>query len=156
MTTLLYIQTRSLYICFVRLTDAKPSSNSDTRRAQAAWRDVLPAFALLIVTQGSLIWLKPGRPTSALGVGWAMSPLLAVAWMAWSQVRVLRRADEFQRIVQLEAMAIGFGVMSTLLLGVGLLHGAGLGDLAQQTQTALIVGVLAWIAVLAIKTNGLR
>ncbi len=80
-----------------------------------------------------------------------MSPLLAVAWLAWSQLRVLRRADEFQRIVQLEAMAIGFGVMSTLLLVVGLLHAAELGDLAQQTQITLIVGVLAWIAVLAVR-----
>jgi hypothetical protein len=138
------------------LTDAKPSSNSDTRRAHEAWRDMAPALALLIVTQGSLIWLNPGRPTSALGIGWAMSPLLAVAWLAWSQLRVLRRADEFQRIVQLEAMAIGFGVMSTLLLGVGLLHAAELGDLAQQTQIALIVGVLAWIAVLAVRMNGRR
>jgi hypothetical protein len=132
------------------LTGAKPKSNSDTRRAHAAWRDVAPALALLIVTQGSLIWLNPGRPTSAVGVGWALSPLLAVAWLARNQLRVLRRADELQRIVQLEAMAIGFGVMSMLLLGVGLLHAAELGDLAQQTQIALIVGVLAWVAVLAV------
>jgi hypothetical protein len=142
------------------LTDAQPrsnsNSNSDTRRAHAARGDVLPALALLIVTQGSLIWLDPGRPTSALGVGWAMSPLLAVAWLAWSQLRVVRRADELQRIVQLEAMAIGFGVMSTALIGVGLLHAAELGDLAQQTQIALIVGVLAWIAVLAVRMNRLR
>ncbi len=60
------------------------------------------------------------------------------------------------RIVQLETMAIGFGVMSTLLLGVGLLHAAELGDLTQQTQVALIVGVLAWIAVLAVRMNRLR
>jgi hypothetical protein len=156
MTISLYIQTRPLYICSVRLTDTQPCSNSDTRRAHEAFGDVLPALALLIVTQGSLIWLDPGRPTSALGVGWAMSPLLAVAWLAWSQLRVVRRADELQRIVQLEAMAIGFGVMSTALIGVGLLHAAELGDLAQQTQIALIVGVLAWIAVLAVRMNRLR
>jgi hypothetical protein len=42
------------------------------------------------------------------------------------------------------------------LLGVGLLHAAELGDLAQQTQIALIVGVLAWIAVLAVRMNGPR
>lgn len=66
------------------------------------------------------------------------------------------RADELQRLVQLKAMAIGFGVMSILLLGVGLLHAAEIGDLAQQTQIALIVGVLAWIAVQPTQPRGIE
>jgi hypothetical protein len=133
----------------MRLIDTELKSASDTRRMHAAWRDAVPALALLVVTQGSLIWRNPGRPTSALGVGWALSPLIAVAWLAWSQLRVMRRADELQRLVQLKAMAIGFGVMSILMMGVALLHAAQIGDLAQQTQITLIVGVLAWVAVLA-------
>ena len=140
----------------MRLTDTEPKSNSDTRRTHAAWRDAVPALALRVVTQGSLIWRNPGRPTSALGVGWALSPLLAVAWLAWNQLRVMWRADELQRLVQLKAMAIGFGVMSILLLGVGLLHAAEIGDLAQQTQIALIVGVLAWIAVQPTQPRGIE
>jgi hypothetical protein len=137
----------------MKLIDTEPKSNSDFRRTHAAWRDAAPALALLVVTQGSLIWLNPGRPTSALGVGWALSPLLAVVWLAWNQLRVLRRADELQRLVQLQAMATGFGVMSILMMGVGLLHAAEIGDLAQQTQVALIGGVLTWVAVLAAATK---
>ncbi len=111
-----------------------PRARATPAESTPAWTDAAPALVLLVVTQGSLIWLDPGRPTNALGVAWALSPLLAVAWLARNQVRALRRADELQRVVQLEAMAVGFGVIVILLAGAGVLHGAEIGDLAQRTQ----------------------
>lgn len=135
---------------------SEPRSDSDLLRERAAWRDAGPATALLVVTQGSLIWLDPDRPTTALGVGWALSPLIAVAWLAWNQLRTLRRADEFQRVVHLEAVAIAFGALIVLLAGVGVLHAAGIGDITQQTQVLFGAGVLVWVAALAILSGRSR
>ena len=42
---------------------------------------------------------------------WSVSPLLAIALLTWAQVRILRRADERERLTQLGAMAFGFGVV---------------------------------------------
>lgn len=156
MTMTLYIKTRSLYIRVMRMIGTAPKSSSDARRDSAARRDAAPALLLLLVTQGSLILLNPGRPTDALGVAWALSPLLAVAWLSWNQLRALRRADELQRVAHLEALAIGFGAMSALLVGVGLLQAAEIGDVAQLTQTAFIGGVVVWVGALATKMKQQR
>lgn len=131
-------------------SDVEHKSSSDVARENAAWRDAVPAIGLLILTQGSLIWFDPSRPSTPAGIVWALSPLVAVAWLVSGQVRAVRRADEFQRTQQLEALSIGFAVVVVLLAGVGLLHAAEIGDLAQQTQIVLLSGILAWALALAV------
>lgn len=131
-------------------------STSDVAREHAAWRDATPAVALLAITQGSLIWFDPSRPSNLAGVAWALSPLAAIAWLVWGQIRTVRRADEFQRMQQLQALSIGFAVLVVLLAGVGLLHAAGMGDLAQQTQVALLAGILGWVSALAVMSARAR
>lgn len=125
-------------------------SRSDIARGHAARRDVAPAVALLVVTQGSLIWFDPSRPTNLAEIAWALSPLAAIAWLVWGQIRAVGRADELQRVQQLQALSIGFAVLIVLLTAIGLLHAAEIGDLAQQTQIALIAGVLAWVGASAV------
>jgi hypothetical protein len=125
-------------------------SRSDIAREHAARRDVAPAVALLVVTQGSLIWFDPSRPTNLAEIAWALSPLAAIAWLVWGQIRAVGRADELQRVQQLQALSIGFAVLIVLLTAIGLLHAAEIGDLAQQTQIALIAGVLAWVGASAV------
>ncbi len=131
-------------------THAERKSSSDAAREHAAWRDAAPAIALLVITQGSLIWFDPARPSNVAGVAWALSPLVAIAWLVWCQIRNIRRADEFQRVQQLQALSIGFAVLIVLLAGVGLLHAANIGDLAQQTQVVFVSGILAWVSALAV------
>jgi hypothetical protein len=80
-----------------------------------------------------------------------MSPLAAALWLVWAQMRSLRRSDEYQRKVQLEAMAIGFGTVMLLALAGGLLDAAQIGDPRQSLQVTFIAGILTWIAALAIK-----
>ncbi|MFN0089502.1 MAG: hypothetical protein ACKVWR_04405 [Acidimicrobiales bacterium] len=125
-------------------------SRSDIAREHAARRDAAPAVALLVVTQGSLIWLDPSRPTNPAEIVWALSPLAAISWLVWGQIRAVGRADELQRLQQLQALSIGFAVLIVLLTAIGLLHAAEIGEIAQQTQIALIAGVLAWVGASAV------
>jgi hypothetical protein len=39
--------------------------------------------------------------------------------LVWAQLRSLRRADEFERVMQREAMAIGFGAVIVVALAGG-------------------------------------
>lgn len=128
-------------------------SASDKARERAALRDAVPAFVTLLVLQGSLILLNPhGEPTGWYLL-WSFSPLVPALWLMWTQLRSLRRADEYQRVVQLEAMAVGFGAVLLLSFVGGLLDAAGLGNPAQSLQVTFIGGVLVWVGALAIKTR---
>ena len=139
-----------------RESSGSRKSSSDVARDRAAVRDMAPAMVTLVVLQGSLNLLDPNGPVTPWYVVWSLSPLLPALWLVWAQLRSLRRADEYQRIMQLEAMAIGFGAVIMLSLAGGLLDGAGIGDPRQWLQVTSIVGVLAWAGALTIKTSRAR
>jgi len=128
-------------------------SVSDRRRNRDTMTRSIPALGLLLVTQGSLILADPGRPSNALQVAWALSPMIAILWLAWVQVQSLRRADEFQRVVQLESLAIGFGAMVIVGLSGGLLDGADIGDPGQSLQLTLGIGVVTWVLALPARSR---
>lgn len=128
-------------------------SASDQTRDRAALRDMILPFILLLLLNGSLIFFNPQGEPTPLSVLWAFSPLLPFGWLIWTQVRALRRADEYQRMVQLEAMAIGFATMVFLSMVAGLLEGAGMGDPRQSLQVIYIGGVLIWVAALAVRSR---
>ena len=133
-------------------TDGERRSSSDVARDKAMVRDIAPGLVVLVVTQGSLVILDPDGQASGWNVVWALLPLIPASWLVWAQLRSLKRADEFQRIIQLESLSIGFGVAIMLALLGGLLDAAGIGDPRQSLQVTFIVGVLAWIGALAVKT----
>jgi hypothetical protein len=135
-----------------REVNRERKSGSDVARYRAAVRDTMPALVTLVVVQGSLVLLDPDGGASGWNLLWSVLPLVPALRLVWAQLRSLRRADEYQRIVQLEAMAIGFGTVIVLSLAGGLLDGAGIGDPRQSLQVTFILGILAWIAALAIKT----
>jgi hypothetical protein len=112
----------------------------------------MPGLVALLVAQGSLVMLDPHGDVGGWVFAWSLSPLVAALWLAWAQLRSLRRGDEYQRKVQLEAMAIGFGAMIMLALAGGLLDAAGIGDPRQSLQVTFIAGIVTWIATLTIKT----
>lgn len=134
-------------------TARERKSSSDVARDRAALRDAVPAMVTLLVVQGSLILLDPHGPVTAWYLVWSFSPLVPALWLVWVQLRSLRRADEYQRTLQLEAMAIGFGAVIMLSLIGGLLEGARMGDSRQSLQVAFMGGVFAWAGALIIKTR---
>jgi hypothetical protein len=131
-------------------TERERKSTSDVARERAALRDMLPAVVLLIVVQGSLLLLDPDGGASAWNVAWSLLPMVPAVWLVWAQLRSLRRADELQRVMQLEAMSIGFGATLLLALLGGLLDAAGIGDPRQSLQITFIGGMLAWLGALGV------
>jgi len=117
---------------------------------------MVPAVVLLIVVQGSLLLLDPDGGASTANVVWSLLPMVPALWLVWAQLRSLRRADELQRIVQLEAMSIGFGVTLLLALLGGLLDAAGIGDPRQSLQITFIGGMLAWLGALGVSAARAR
>jgi hypothetical protein len=67
--------------------------------------------------------------------------------------RVFRRADEYQRKVQLESMAVGFGAVLVALQVAGMLAASGIGNLRESFQPIVIVGVLVWQGVADLRTR---
>jgi hypothetical protein len=125
-------------------------SRSDRARDQAARRDILPAVVLLLAVQASLIALDPDGRGSAGNLAWSLLPAIPAIWLVWSQLRGLRRADDRQRMMQLEAMAVGFGAVIFLSFAGGLLDAASIGSARQSLQVTFIVGTLAWVLALVI------
>jgi len=128
-------------------------STSDKARERATLLDVVPGVAVLVLLQGSLILLNPDGAASPGNLLWSLLPIAPALWLVWAQLRGLRRADEYQRVVQLEAMAIGFGVVILLSLVGGLLDGAGVGSARQSLQLTFTGGLLTWMAALAAGTR---
>lgn len=132
--------------------DRERTSTSDLKRQRAFFRDTVPAMAVLVVAQGSLLLLDPDGGASAWNLVWCLLPMVPAAWLVWAQLRSLRRADEYQRALQLEAMSVGFAAVILLALLGGLLDAAGIGNAAQSLQITFIVGVLTWIGALGVLT----
>ncbi len=146
----------TLYSVVMFTTNQERRSASDVARDRAMLRDIAPGLAGLVVTQATLLIIDPQGSASAWSVVWSLLPMIPALWLVWSQVRSLRRADEFQRMMQLEAMAIGFGAVTMLALLGGLLDAAGIGDPRQSLQITFIVGILVWIGALAVRTTRSR
>lgn len=133
----------------------KRESRSETIRSRAMILDWLPALIALAVI--SLI-----QEFELFGSGhawqpfWSLINLVPALWIVRAVVRALRRADEYQRRRQLEAMAIGFGVMMMAIFTVGLLQAAGLGDLRQLVQISFIGSTLVWVGTLWFRTKRVR
>lgn len=76
---------------------------------------------------------------------WAavMVPVLPALWMVRAVIRQLRRADEYQRLLQLEAMAVGFGVAMVVSLTIGFV---GVGGVATRAAGWIVygAGMAAW------------
>jgi hypothetical protein len=123
----------------------------ERRQDRAAVRDAIPAVVALVVSEGIVASLDLDASSNWWHLVIALSPLLAGVWLAWVQLRTLRRCDEYQRTVHLEAMSVGFGVAMLVAMAGGLLDGADVGSTAQSLQLTFIAGVLSWVAALAIR-----
>jgi hypothetical protein len=131
-------------------------SRSDVIRERAALREMLPGVVVLTALQGSLVLVNPRGTENAWNVAWSLLPMVPALWLVWAQLRSLRRADEYQRVVQLEAMATGFATVMVLSLAGGILDAGGIGDPRQSLQVTFIAGTLTWLATLAVKTARAR
>ncbi|MET8299059.1 hypothetical protein ABZ729_36775 [Streptomyces sp. NPDC006678] len=130
-------------------------SRSDMVRARAWFLDWSPALIALVLLN-LVAELGLFGSAGSWKLFWSLLNLAPGLWIVRAVVRSLRRADEYQRRCQLEALAIGFGVLVMALFTVGLLQAAGVGDLRQLVQISFIGSILIWIAALLLKTPRTR
>lgn len=130
-------------------------SRSDEIRSRAEIRDWLPAAAGIVLLSG-ISELGAFGSDGSWKLFWSLLNLAPVLWIVRAVVRSLSRADEYQRVAQLEAMAIGFGTLMLAIFTVGLLQAGGVGDLRQLVQISFVASTLIWIAALLFKTQRTR
>ena len=126
-------------------------SELERHQDRATVRDSIPAIAALVVLEGSVAFVDLDAGSNPWHLVIALSPLLAGVWLVWVQLRTLRRCDEYQRTMHLEAMSVGFGVAMLVAMTGGLLDGADVGSSAQYLQLTFIPGILSWVGALAIR-----
>src|SRR3712207_3190269 len=128
-------------------------SRAEIERRRAARRDGIPIGVALAaaVTAFAVTLTDPEDPSGT--VIWAV-PMLALLGLAVrAKLRDLRRADEYERTLRLEALALGLvGVIVLLFLG-GLLASGGGGDPRVWLGVSFVGGPLGWSAIKAVTTR---
>lgn len=100
------------------------------------------AMSLYAVMLLACVYSIKHTPPGPLHILLALLPTLPVMWVMWSWVVLISRADELQRRVYLESLAIAAGVTAFLSLTYGFLEDfAGLPHIPVWWTFVLISGV---------------
>jgi len=110
-------------------------------RRNLRWVSIIQVvwLACLIANGGTFTHLY----TDPVRVLVAWLPLAVGALVIWSYVRLIRQADDLQKMIQLSALAIGFGVSAVFTLAYPPLERLGLPHLEPNHYTA--IGVLTYL-----------
>lgn len=85
----------------------------------------LAMIAYTIIVALSLKVLGAGVENQSLRALISISPILPVIAICWSILRNIRRSDELQRAIQIEALAIALAGTAILTMGYGFLENVG-------------------------------
>jgi len=110
---------------------------------------------LPVITLGGLALALGSNPdqTDAQKAWWLGASAAFALAVAWVLFRAFRRADEYQRKIQLESMAVAFAVVLIALEVASLLDAVGIGQLRQYVQIIFIGGVATWLIVADLRTR---
>ena len=93
---------------------------SMTHRAGRALPFAAGLWILCYFTARGLLELRHLGP--GLRIGAALLPVVPFAWFLWTFIGHIRAADELERRIHLEALAVAFPVTMLLLMTLGLLQ----------------------------------
>lgn len=100
----------------------------------------MAAYALVLVAVLSWGDLTGSSPWRFL---WALAPVLPAAWIVWTVFRQVNRVDEYQRLLLLRSLAVGFAVAMLAAVTLGFLAIAGL-QLVDAPWLVFGAGMLGW------------
>lgn len=87
-----------------------------------SWRLFAAAFLSILTYFGARAALEMPALATAWRVSAALAPVPFFAWVLYEIVRSVRQLDELQRRIHLEALAIAYPLLLTLLMLLGLLE----------------------------------
>lgn len=125
--------------------DSTSRSAGDRARARAYHRDFWPGIVgYAVVLTGVLVWgeLDGDSPWRLL---WAVLPVVPALWVVRAILRHLRRIDDYQQLLLLRGLAIGFVTAMITSMTVGFLGIAGLA-LPVAGWITFGAGMLGWAA----------
>lgn len=130
----------------------KPRSAGDRARALAYNWDFWPGIAGYgVVLAAVLAWgdLDGHSPWRFV---WAVLPVLPALWTVRAVLRHIRRLDEYQRLLLLEGLAVGFGVAMVAAVTAGFL---GIAHLPMRLAPWVIygAGMLGWALASAVVSS---
>ena len=152
MTSVLDTKTRRLYVTFMdEVVGSGRASRREQEQDRASWRDATPALLVLAVAFVAMLTINEPGP-SPVRLLWVVLNVVGVGLLLRAELRGLRRADEFQRRLQLEALGIGFAATVMLTILAGLLVGAGLSEARPWLTISTVGGFIAWLGARALLT----
>jgi hypothetical protein len=121
---------------------------------RAARRAVLVEGTPVLVLGGAALMLGSTPDASpSQQVGWLVATALFVAAVVWVVYRAFGRADEYQRKVQLESMAVGFAAVLVGLQVAVALDAADVVPLPRLAQSLVVGGIAIWLVVADLRTR---
>ncbi len=124
--------------------DTRDHSAGDRSRTRAYLRDFLPGvvgYAVVLVpvlTWGQLDGSNPLRFV------WALLPVIPALWMVRAVLRHVDRVDDYQRLLLLKGLGVGFAVAMVASVTVGFLGAAGL-VMSDAGWVIYAAGMLGWV-----------
>lgn len=100
-------------------------TQSQAKTSKLDWMVPASVAGFIVAYFGARILMKIPDLPRALYFAAALLPAPAFLWFLWSMARVQRHADELQRRIQLEALAIAWPLSLAIVMTVSLLQKAG-------------------------------
>jgi len=132
------------------MIDETQQDNATRQARRAALLDGAPVFVLggMALALGS----SPGQDTLQKTLWLATTTVFTLA-LVWVLFRAFRRADEYQRKIQLESMAVAFAVVLVALELATVLDAAGVIGLRQLSQIIFFGGLITWMVIADLRTR---
>jgi hypothetical protein len=124
--------------------DRTTLSDGDRARARAYYWDFWPSMvAYGLILTAVLIWghLDGHSPWRYL---WALAPVVPTVWTVRAVVRHVTRLDDYQRLLLLKGLAVGFAVAMIVSVTIGFLGIAGL-EMRAAGWVVYGAGMLGWL-----------
>lgn len=124
--------------------DSALGSAGDRVRTRAYYRDFLPGvIGYAVVLGAALVWGDLDG-TSSWRYLWAVLPVVPALWMLRAVLRHVRRIDDYQRLLLLQGLGVGFAIAMIAALTLGFLGIAGL-SMRGAGWVVYSAGMLGWL-----------
>jgi MFS family permease len=124
--------------------DSQDRSSGDRAKSRAYHLDFWPGMAAYaVVLTGTLLWgnLDGDSPWRFV---WAVLPVVPTLWIVRAVLRHIRRIDDYQRLLLLQGLGVGFAVSMVGAVTMAFLEIAGL-RVSGGGWIIYGVGMLGWI-----------